>query len=58
MDCAASATLLILDHGGSYLSIYGYNDAMLKQVGDSVRGGDSIATAGNSGGNPGIRFIL
>ncbi len=44
--------LLIVDHGGSYLSIYGYNDAMLKQVGDSVRGGDSIATAGNSGGNP------
>ena len=44
--------LLIVDHGGSYLSIYGYNEGMLKQVGDSVRGGDSIATAGNSGGNP------
>ena len=44
--------LLIVDHGGSYLSIYGYNDALLKQVGDGVRGGDSIATAGNSGGNP------
>ena len=44
--------LLIVDHGGSYLSIYGYNDALLKQVGDGVRGGDSIATTGNSGGNP------
>jgi septal ring factor EnvC (AmiA/AmiB activator) len=52
--------LLIVDHGGSYLSIYGYNDAVLKQVGDSVRGGDSIATAGNSGGNPesGLYFEL
>lgn len=52
--------LLIVDHGGNYLSIYGYNDAMLKQVGDSVRGGDSIATAGNSGGNPesGLYFEL
>lgn len=52
--------LMIVDHGGSYLSIYGYNDAMLKQVGDSVRGGDSIATAGNSGGNPesGLYFEL
>ena len=44
--------LLIVDHGGNYLSIYGYNDALLKQVGDGVQGGDSIATAGNSGGNP------
>ena len=44
--------LLIVDHGGNYLSIYGYNDALLKQVGDGVHGGDSIATAGNSGGNP------
>ena len=52
--------LLIIDHGGSYLSIYGYNDAMLKQVGESVRSGDSIATAGNSGGNPesGLYFEL
>ena len=52
--------LLIVDHGGNYLSIYGYNDAMLKQVGESVRSGDSIATAGNSGGNPesGLYFEL
>ncbi len=52
--------LLIVNHGDSYLSIYGYNDAMLKQVGDSVKGGDSIATAGNSGGNPesGLYFEL
>ncbi|MDR3300075.1 MAG: peptidoglycan DD-metalloendopeptidase family protein [Candidatus Accumulibacter sp.] len=52
--------LLIVDHGGNYLSVYGYNDAVLKQTGDDVRGGDSIATAGNSGGNPesGLYFEL
>jgi septal ring factor EnvC (AmiA/AmiB activator) len=52
--------LLIVDHGNSYLSIYGYNDAVLTQVGDEVRGGDPIATAGNSGGNPesGLYFEL
>ncbi|MDR1936647.1 MAG: peptidoglycan DD-metalloendopeptidase family protein [Candidatus Accumulibacter sp.] len=52
--------LMIVDHGGSYLSVYAYNDAMLKQVGDEVRGGDSIAAAGNSGGNPesGLYFEL
>jgi septal ring factor EnvC (AmiA/AmiB activator) len=52
--------LLIVDHNGGYLSIYGYNDAVLKEVGDSVRGGDSIATTGNSGGNQesGLYFEL
>jgi len=44
--------LLIIDHGDAYLSIYGNNDALLKNVGDSLRGGDTIATVGNSGGNP------
>lgn len=52
--------LMIVDHGDGYLSIYGYNDAMLKEVGDGVRGGDSIAIAGNSGGNAesGLYFEL
>lgn len=52
--------LLIVDHSNGYLSIYGNNDSVLKQVGDSVRGGDTIATVGNSGGNPesGLYFEL
>ena len=52
--------LLIIDHGDAYLSIYGYNDALLKQVGQSVRGGDAIASVGNSGGNAesGLYFEL
>ena len=44
--------LLIIDHGQSYLTIYGNNEALLKQVGDKVATGDVIATVGNSGGNP------
>lgn len=44
--------LLIVDHGDAYLSIYGNNDSLLKQVGEAVKGGETIATVGNSGGNP------
>ena len=43
--------LLIVDHGRSYLTIYGYNEALLKQVGDVVRAGDVVATVGASGGS-------
>jgi len=43
--------LLILDHGQSYLTIYGNNESLLKQVGDPVRTGDVVATVGASGGN-------
>ena len=52
--------LLIIDHGGSYLSIYANNDSLLKQVGDEVRAAETIATVGNSGGNPesGLYFEL
>ena len=52
--------LMIVDHGSSYLTIYGNNDALLRQVGDSVRGGDVVASVGNSGGNPetGLYFEL
>lgn len=52
--------LLIIDHGDAYLSIYGNNDALLKQVGQAVKGGETIATVGNSGGNPesGLYFEL
>ncbi|MDR1425285.1 MAG: peptidoglycan DD-metalloendopeptidase family protein [Azoarcus sp.] len=41
--------LLIVDHGDGYLSIYGNNDALYKEVGQSVRGGEAIASVGSSG---------
>jgi septal ring factor EnvC (AmiA/AmiB activator) len=43
--------LLIIDHGKSYLTIYGNNESVLKQVGDTVSTGDAVATVGASGGN-------
>jgi septal ring factor EnvC (AmiA/AmiB activator) len=42
--------LLIVDHGEQYLSVYAYNQSLLKQVGDAVRPGDTIALAGSTGG--------
>ena len=52
--------LLIVDHGDAYLTIYGNNESLLKQVGEPVKGGEAIATIGNSGGNPesGLYFEL
>lgn len=42
--------LLILDHGGGFLSIYAHNRNLHKTVGDWVEGGELIARVGNSGG--------
>ena len=52
--------MIIVDHGGQYLSIYGNNQAVLKHAGDAVKAGDTIASAGNSGGNEesGLYFEL
>ena len=44
--------LTIVDHGGGYLSLYGYNDQLRKSVGESVGAGDVIAAAGDTGGRP------
>ena len=44
--------LLIVDHGGGYLSIYGNNDALYKETGDAVRTGEAIASVGTSGSEP------
>lgn len=43
--------LLILDHGENYLTIYANNEALLKQVGDVVEGGEPLAVTGASGGS-------
>lgn len=43
--------LMIIDHGQGYLTIYGNNESLLKQVGEQVATGDTVATVGNTGGN-------
>lgn len=52
--------LLILDHGDGYLSLYGYNETLLKDVGDWVNANETIATSGSTGGQktPGTYFEL
>jgi septal ring factor EnvC (AmiA/AmiB activator) len=52
--------LLIIDHGDAYMSLYGNNESLYKRVGDSIRGGESIASVGASGGNSdsGLYFEL
>ncbi len=42
--------LLIIDHGDGYMSLYGHNHSLYREVGDWVEKGDSIAAVGNSGG--------
>ncbi len=52
--------LLILQDGDGYMTLYGHNQTLLKHVGDFVRGGEVIATVGDSGGfsRPGLYFDL
>jgi septal ring factor EnvC (AmiA/AmiB activator) len=52
--------MIIVDHGDGYLSLYGCNETLLKDVGDWVDAGESIATSGASGGQktPGLYFEL
>ena len=43
--------LLIIDHGDGYMSLYGNNESLYKQVGEAARSGETVAAVGNSGGN-------
>ncbi len=52
--------LTIIDHGQGYMSLYGYNQSLFKDVGDWVEAGELIATVGQSGGqrSPGLYFEI
>ena len=52
--------LLIVDHGGGYLSLYGHNQTLLKAAGDLVKAGEAIATVGSTGGQdtPALYFAI
>ncbi len=42
--------LVIIDHGGGYMSLYGRNQALYTKLGNKVKSGDLIAAIGNTGG--------
>jgi septal ring factor EnvC (AmiA/AmiB activator) len=52
--------LVIIDHGNSYLSLYGHNESLFKTAGDWVEAGDVISSIGSSGGQhkPGLYFEI
>ncbi len=52
--------LTIIDHGDNYMSLYAFNQSLLKNVGDNVEAGEPIAIVGQSGGQdqPGVYFEL
>lgn len=52
--------MIIVDHGNGYMSLYGQNQALLKQVGDRVEAGETIALLGQSGGQsrPSLYFEI
>ncbi len=52
--------ITIIDHGDGYMSLYGNSETLLKQTGDWVSAGETIATAGDSGGQPqsGVYFEI
>lgn len=40
----------VIDHGKGYMSLYGHNQALLKQAGEFVEQGEPISLVGQSGG--------
>ncbi|WP_378080857.1 peptidoglycan DD-metalloendopeptidase family protein [Aeromonas bestiarum] len=52
--------LLVIDHGRGYMSLYGHNQSLLRQVGQSVEQGEPVALVGDSGGQdrPGLYFEI
>jgi septal ring factor EnvC (AmiA/AmiB activator) len=57
---AGLGLLVIVDHGDGYMSLYGHNEALLKEVGDWVVAGEAIAQVGDTGGQnrPGLYFEI
>ncbi len=52
--------VIVVDHGEGYMSLYGHAQTLLREVGDMVRQGETIALVGQSGGqsDPGLYFEI
>ena len=44
--------VILLDHGKGDMTLYGFNQSLLKKEGDKVSAGETIALAGDTGGQP------
>ncbi len=57
---AGMGLLTIVEHDGGYMSLYGHNQDLIKDVGDWVSPGEVIAHVGDSGGqaNAGLYFEI
>jgi septal ring factor EnvC (AmiA/AmiB activator) len=43
--------MIVLDHGGGYMSLYGHNEQLFRKVGESVTSGDVVGAVGDTGGH-------
>ena len=43
--------MMVVDHGGGYMSLYGHNEELFRKVGDPVAAGDVIGSVGDTGGH-------
>lgn len=52
--------LMILEHGDGYMTLYGHNESLYKEVGDWVETDEIIAASGNTGNppTPGLYFEI
>lgn len=52
--------LVVVDHGGGYMSLYGHNEQVYRRVGDRVSPGDALAAVGDAAGlgKPGLYFEI
>lgn len=52
--------LVVLDHGGGLMTLYGHNQSLYKGVGDRVEAGEAVSASGNTGGpaQPGLYFEI
>lgn len=52
--------VIVVDHGKGFMSLYGHAQALLKEVGERVRRGETIALVGQSGGqtSPSLYFEI
>jgi septal ring factor EnvC (AmiA/AmiB activator) len=42
--------LIVLDHGGGYMSLYGHNEQLYRKVGDRVSAGEPLGAVGDAAG--------